>query len=444
LGGSAVYRRLVPSILLALACATLVGAAAPVASAFTRDAQMKQNLRLLQIYIERSAAAKSFVYPAAAAVKKGGGLTAPVWPANPWTGAAMAPGKARGTYTYKLVAGGDGYTLVGHLSAGSFTVSGATPAWLENERLASGDVAAARDQSAEFGARVIKGYIEQYGMLNNGTAPAAGDVTRAGALGSWFPFWPENPYSGQPMAQGADPGEFAYTAGAGGAYSLSARTSQTSPVVLDGTIPQQLKNALTAARNAVTNASIHVIQQGVDRYAYDNNDVFPPDASPATLGTYVDSWPANPWTGAPMDTSSSAPGDCTYSQSLFAYTITAHLAAGVQGDVVDDSWFDRWLGLRHRMKNMALQAQGQALREYVEEWKATHAGAPPTLDQMTKTGAVGALHAWWPVNPWSAASPMANSGATGDFQYTPGAGAAYTLTVRQQPVSPFSEYYTPQ
>jgi hypothetical protein len=439
-----VRRRLVPSILLALACGAVVLAAAPVASALTRDAQMKQNLRLLQVYIERSAAAKSFVYPAAASVRKGGGLTAPVWPANPWTGAAMAPGKARGTYTYKVVAGGNGYTLVGHLSAGSFTLSGGTPAWLEQERLASGDVRAARDQSAEFGARVIKSYIEQYGLLNNATAPAAGEVSKTGGVGQLFAFWPANPFTGQPMAPGTGPGEFAYAAGAGGAYSLSARTSQTSPVVLDGAIPQQLKTALTAARDAVTNANIHVIQQGVDRYARDNNDVFPPDASPATLGTCVDQWPANPWTGAPMSTSSSAQGDCTYSQSLFAYTITAHLAGGAQGDVVDNWWFDRWLGIRDNLKDLCVQAHGQVLKEYIDEWKAAHAGTPPTVEQMTKAGAVGALHAWWPANPW-AASPMTNRDATGDFQYTPGAGGTYTLTVRQQVTDAFTqEHYTPE
>jgi hypothetical protein len=291
---------------------------------------------------------------------------------------------------------------------------------------------------------VIKSYIEQYGLLNNATAPAAGEVSKTGGVGQLFAFWPANPFTGQPMAPGTGPGEFAYAAGAGGAYSLSARTSQTSPVVLDGAIPQQLKTALTAARDAVTNANIHVIQQGVDRYARDNNDVFPPDASPATLGTCVDQWPANPWTGAPMSTSSSAQGDCTYSQSLFAYTITAHLAGGAQGDVVDNWWFDRWLGIRDNLKDLCVQAHGQVLKEYIDEWKAAHAGTPPTVEQMTKAGAVGALHAWWPANPW-AASPMTNRDATGDFQYTPGAGGTYTLTVRQQVTDAFTqEHYTPE
>ena len=439
------HRRLVPSILLALACVTLVGATAPVASALTRDARMKQNLRLLQVYIERSAAAKSFVYPAAATVKKGGGLTAPVWPANPWTGAAMAPGKARGTYTYKVGAGGDGYTLVGHLSAGSFTLSGATPAWLEKERLASGDVTAARDQSAELGARVVKGYIEHWGMLYNGTAPAAAEVSKSGGVGQLFTYWPTNPFTGQPMAPGTDPGEFAYSAGAGGAYSLSAHTSQTSPVDLDGTIPQQLRTAIEKLRCDLTNANIWKIQNAVDRYALDNNEVAPPQADQATLGMYLDPWPANPWSpGSPMAPSATS-GNYLYAVNPidFTYTITAYISANAPGDVVDGQWYSRMLGLRDRLKNMTCQAAAQTLRDYVEEWKATHAGTPPTLAQMTTTGAVGALHAWWPTNPWSGA-PMANSDSRGDFQYAPGAGEAYTLTVRQQPVSPFSEYYTPQ
>ena len=136
-GGKAMFRRLVPSVLLALACALVIGAAAPVAGALTRDAQLKQNVRLLQVYVERYAAGKGFTYPAASVVRRGGGLTAPVWPANPWTGRPMAPGTARGAYTYTLAAGGASYTLTGHLSSGAFTVTGAAPSWLAAERAAS-------------------------------------------------------------------------------------------------------------------------------------------------------------------------------------------------------------------------------------------------------------------------------------------------------------------
>ena len=91
-----------------------------------------------------------------------------------------------------------------------------------------------------------------------------------------------------------------------------------------------------------------------------------------------------------------------------------------------------------------MQAHGQVLREYVEEWKAAHGGTPPALSEMTKTGAVGASHGWWPLSPWTSA-PMVNSDTAGDFQYTPGAGGAYTLTVRQKTTDHVTqEYYTPQ
>jgi hypothetical protein len=144
-----VYRRLVPSVLLAVACALLLGALAPDARALTRDAQAKQNLRLLQVYVERYAARQGFVYPAASVVRKGGGLGAPIWPANPWTGTTMAPGKTRGSYAYAVGAGGSSYTLVGHLSSGSFTLTGGAPVWLASERAAAtADLQDAQDAAA--------------------------------------------------------------------------------------------------------------------------------------------------------------------------------------------------------------------------------------------------------------------------------------------------------
>jgi hypothetical protein len=39
---------------------------------------------------------------------------------------------------------------------------------------------------------------------------------------------------------------------------------------------------------------------------------------------------------------------------------------------------------------------------------------------------------------------MTNADARGDFQYAPGDGGSYTLTVRQQPVAPYAQYYTAQ
>ena len=63
---------------------------------------------------------------------------------------------------------------------------------------------------------------------------------------------------------------------------------------------------------------------------------------------------------------------------------------------------------------------------------------------MSQTGAVGTSHGWWPLSPWTG-TPMVNSDVTGDFQYTPGAGGTYTLTVRQKVTQHVTqEYYTPE
>jgi hypothetical protein len=559
-------RRLIPSVLLALACVATFAVAAPVASALTRDAQMKQNVRLLRIYIERAAAGNGFAYPAAAVVKKGGGLGAPVWPADPWSGKPMAPGSGRGAYTYALGAGGSAYTLVGHLSSGSFTLTGGAPAWLMDERTAAAadlsdaqaaaaaaradataaenerdaaqaalaatnaeladtqseladtlgqldlakadlataqadrdaaladlattrdqlayaqeqlsatqdeladvndelidakdelastkadletaqtDLAGMRDQTADLGARVIKGYIEQWGMLYNATAPTAAQMTKTGSVGALFSFWPDNPYTGGAMKQGTAAGDLNYAPDANGtAYSLTVRHPYAAPMDLGGVVPQQLRTALDNLRTEATNENIRVIQAAIDRYAMDYNDYFPTSeqVSWAYLSSYVDRWPKNPWTNVLM-VNGPGQGDYTYVQASggAGYTLTAHVKGGVAGDTVDDSYADHVMGLRDHLKNVYCQAAVQTLREYVEEWKATHEGTPPTVDQLTKTGEAGSSHAWWPTNPWTT-GPMANGDTKGNFQYAPGEGA-YTLTVRQQPDLYYLQYYTPQ
>jgi len=582
-------RRLIVSVLLALACATLIGAAAPVAGALSRDAQVKQNVRLLKTYIDGYAAGRSYVFPAASVVKKGGGLTAPVWPVNPWTGKPMAPGSGRGAFTYTPGTGGTSYTLAGHLSSGGFTLTGGTPNWLTEERsaaaaslsdahaatafaqaeaaaaeadataagqardeaiqqrdaavqqreaaeaqltstqaeltstqtelaatkgsldektaqlattaaqlttteaqltttaaqltatqgqltsaqadLASSQTAlaaktaelttakadlatsqaalstaqtsltTARNSMTELGARVIKGYVEQWGMLYNATSPASGDVGKTGAVGAMFSFWPDNPFTGQPMAADSATGDFTYTQGADGtSYLLSAHKSATS-VSLDGTVPQQLKNALDNVRSQATDENIRVIQAAIDRYAMDYNDTFPAagQVSAAWLAAYVDLWPKNPWTNVAM-IDGSGQGNYTYSRTQNGYTLTSHLKGGLNGDTVDNYYADHYLGVRDHLKNVYCQAAVQVLKEYVEEWKAANSGALPTVDQLTKTGAIGSVHAWWPVDPWYG-SPMTNDDVKGDFQYTPVEDGSYALTVRQQPDAYYLQYY---
>ena len=541
-------RRLAPSILLAFACLLALSAAAP-AGALTKSAQLRQDLRLLQVYIERSAAAKSFTYPLETQVKRGGGLIAPVWPKNPWTGRPMAPGPRNGDFEYTT--DGASYTLVGHVPGGRYRLAGTAPGWLQTERdtaltqlatvqgqlttaqtqlstvqgqlaTAQSDAAAARQQrdaavadavaareardtalaqlaavqdrlttaqdqlttaqsqlattqsqltakqseldaantaltaaqaalapaqrqAAELGARLIKSYVEQWGMLNNATAPPADKVSKTGAVGVLFPYWPDNPFNGSPMTTGYQDGDFTYVPGAGGAYTMGVDTGAVTPVALDGTVPQQLTNALEAARDEYVKTSMYYLQGVIDHWASDNNDTYPATSivNAGGLNDYAfDYWPSNPWFAATPMASGSTRGTYTYLPGLYSYTLTGHLSDGT-GFTVDSYWSERVMGVRDRLKNMVLQAQGQVLKDYVEEWRAAHAGLPPTVDQMAKTEAVGAAHSWWPANPWVNA-PMQNTDAKGDFQYTVGPGDSYTLTVRQAPVTPFAEYYMPE
>jgi hypothetical protein len=75
---------------------------------------------------------------------------------------------------------------------------------------------------------------------------------------------------------------------------------------------------------------IHIIQTGIQKYAADNNDVYPPGSAvewSGAVGSYVDHWPTNPWTGLPM-VQSIQKGDFTYRMSSTSYTLAGHLSNG--------------------------------------------------------------------------------------------------------------------
>jgi hypothetical protein len=435
-------RRLVPSVVLALACVALVGVAAPVASALTRDAKMKQNVRLLQVYIERAAAGKSFAYPAAAAVKQGGGLIAPVWPLNPWSGKPMAPGKARGSYTYALGAGGSSYALTGHLASGSYTVKGAAPAWLATERAtaaasltaaqtaltaAQGDLATARDEAARSGLGMIQEVVRNIAQ-GSGAPPTKATLSFAVLSASW-PNWPLSAFDGQPMAQGTAPGQFTYTSGADGSWTLVAHLTSGDFTLAQGPYDW------AAIRDLQTIEGVTFIGYGLELDAI-MNLTYPATVTQAGLADTVDPWPRNPWTNASM-ADDSARGDYTYTPGGggHAYDLIAHMADGSTYDV--GAWtrpvFEPLMRLRVSLRDLAAQGYVQVLKDYIDEWKLDHSGALPTADEMSATGAVGTAHTWWPKSPWTL-QPMAAGTNTGDFEYTPGAGGTFTLVLHQSPL----------
>ena len=219
-------RVLTPILLVALAALTL--AALPrVAGAAENfvDKQVQMNILLLQGYINTQAEKDMFVYPAVADVKKGGALEAPVWPGNPWTGGTMAPGTSKGTYTYRVRADLSGYTLVGHLSKGSYKVAGGVPDWLKSER----------DEASKAGLALIGQYVEMWAAAHGGTPPAEADVAAGGAVGlqPGVPVWPQNQWTHTAMAPGTADGDFAYAVSDGGAkYTLRVHLAAAKDWVL--------------------------------------------------------------------------------------------------------------------------------------------------------------------------------------------------------------------
>jgi type II secretion system protein G len=88
------------------------------------------------------------------------------------------------------------------------------------------------------------------------------------------------------------------------------------------------------AKNAAVRDGIHSIQIGVQSYALDNGDAYPPAvAGSATLvdsngKAYVDQWPKNPVSGAPMQ-DSSAQGDYSYtSAATNSFKLVGHMVSG--------------------------------------------------------------------------------------------------------------------
>ena len=89
------------------------------------------------------------------------------------------------------------------------------------------------------------------------------------------------------------------------------------------------------AKDAAVKDSLHSIQIGVQSYALDNNDTYPPSvATKASLvdpqgKSYVDNWPKNPFTNVDMK-DSTALGDYTYSKPTSnSYRLVGHSSNGI-------------------------------------------------------------------------------------------------------------------
>lgn len=81
------------------------------------------------------------------------------------------------------------------------------------------------------------------------------------------------------------------------------------------------------AKDVAAKGEIMMVKTGIAAYA-STNGAAPPMATQDVLGGYVDPWPKNPWTQAPM-TAGKQPGDIVYAPGAGTdYTLGVVLADG--------------------------------------------------------------------------------------------------------------------
>ena len=120
----------------------------------------------------------------------------------------MVPGTSRGTFTYTVKADLSGYTLVGHLSKGSYKIVGGVPKWLKDER----------DVSSKAGLALVQQYVEMWARAHAGDYPPTADVAAGGSVGlqPGGLIWPQSPWTHAAMTQGQATGDFTYALNGGG------------------------------------------------------------------------------------------------------------------------------------------------------------------------------------------------------------------------------------
>jgi type IV pilus assembly protein PilA len=77
------------------------------------------------------------------------------------------------------------------------------------------------------------------------------------------------------------------------------------------------------AKEAAVKEGVHSIQIGVQSYAVDNNDTYPATGgvTQATMASFVDIWPKDPWGTGPM-IQGSAQGNYNYASAGSTFTLT--------------------------------------------------------------------------------------------------------------------------
>ena len=86
----------------------------------------------------------------------------------------------------------------------------------------------------------------------------------------------------------------------------------------------------TTAYGVALEAAVQTLRIGIDSY-YGDNGTYPTAVTQATVGTYINPWPNNPWTHQPI-AQGTAVGDFTYTLTAAGFQLAGHKADGT--DVV--------------------------------------------------------------------------------------------------------------
>ena len=203
-----------------------VTGAVPFTYMMACDHRSKEGLCQVQQYLERWVSSHDGAYPPASTVTRHGGVgeqsIIKFWPSNPWNHGPMAQSTNEGDFKYSRSDDDQSYKMTAHLRHGT--------TWSVVGSLADNPCHKLRlqlsDELVKSSLHVLQGYIEAYRQAHGGAAPAAADVSHTGALGQGNPYWPDDPYSAVPMAQGTAAGQFTYVVHGGGAYTLTGHLSQ--------------------------------------------------------------------------------------------------------------------------------------------------------------------------------------------------------------------------
>jgi len=94
-------------------------------------------------------------------------------------------------------------------------------------------------------------------------------------------------------------------------------------------------NQRVKAKTASLKESQHTLQIGVQSYAVDNSDLYPPAGNlyntvgPGAGTVQIDNWPKNAWHNTLLDTSLATEGEIFYAVTGSTYTLTMHGAGAV-------------------------------------------------------------------------------------------------------------------